>query len=264
MSNKRRDDDRGRDPRDRKSADIDDTFVDKSGSGRALVLQQRRGPLLVPDSQLPRVAARLPVGMAAAEQIDEFRELRARLQAMATANSLKHFTTLIVPLTAGSGASFVARNLAAAFTLQDRSMSVLIDCNLRHPTQHQALGVRADDGGLFDFLEQPHGAIDQLVRPTGISGLHLIPAGQRPVRSREFFSSPAMRMLMSALRQEACWVVIDGPPIKGSPDARILSELADFVVLVLGYGKDTGESIAEAATMFDANKFAGVVFNDHA
>lgn len=253
----------GERPEPNRKVEVEDkTTIDPPQPSRALVVQ-KRGQLFVPESHVPRVAARLPVGMAAAEQIDEFRELRARLQAMATGAGLKYFTTLVVPLTPGSGASFVARNLAAAFTLQERGLALLVDCNLRHPTQHQALGVRSDDGGLFDFLEQPHAAIDQLVRPTGIAGLHLIPAGQRPARPKEYFSSPAMRMLMSGLRQEACWVVLDGPPLKGSPDARILADLADFIVLVLGYGRDTAESIADAAAMFDAQKFAGVVFNDH-
>src|SRR5207248_2233390 len=123
----------------------------------------RRGQILIRDSALPRVAARLPVGMATAEQVDGFRELRTRLLTMAHAVGLNYFTTLVVPMTAGSGASFVARNLAAAFTLQDRQMAMLVDCNLRHPTQHVALGARIEDGGLFDFLEQPHAAIDQIV-----------------------------------------------------------------------------------------------------
>ncbi len=242
--------------------DMDDTHVDTAiPASRALAVPRRR-QILVPESGLPRVAARLPVGMATAEQVDDFREVRTRLLSMASALGLRYFTTLVVPMTTGSGASFVARNLAAAFTLQDDQMAMLVDCNLRHPTQHLALGARTDDGGLFDFLEQPHAAIDQIVRPTGIPGLHLIPAGRPPSRPREFFSSPAMRMLISALRQEDCYVFLDGPPTKGSPDARILSGLADFVVLVLGYGCATSETVAQTAAMFDPQKFAGVVFNE--
>ena len=212
----------------------DPTRIDNSQS-RALVPSSRRsGSMFVADSALPRIAARLPVGMATKEQIDSFRELRTRLMAMAHGVGLGYFTTLVVPMAPDSGASFIARNLAAAFTLQDHQIATLIDCNLRHPTQHQALGARTDDGGLFDFLEQPHAAVDKLVRPTGIPGLHLIPAGQSPAYAREYFSSPGMRMVMSALRQEACFVVLDGPPAIGSPDARILSALADFIILVVG------------------------------
>lgn len=229
---------------------------------RALTVPPRRGQILVPESRLPKVATRLPVGMATAEQVDSFRDLRTRLQAMANGAGLRYFTTLVVPLAPDSGASFIARNLAAAFTMQDNQMAVLVDCNLRHPTQHLALGARSDDGGLVDFLEQPHGAIDSLVRPTGIPGLHFIPAGNPPTLAREHFASAPMRMLMTTLRNEACYVFLDGPAAKGAPDARILSDLADFVVLVLSYGSATTEAIAETAALFDPNKFAGVVFNE--
>jgi Mrp family chromosome partitioning ATPase len=222
----------------------------------------RRGRLLLSEGATPSVANRLPVGMASAEQLDAFRELRTRLLSMAAGVGLTHFTTLVVPVTPSSGASFVARNLAAAFTLQDRRVAILVDCNLRHPTQHLALGIRSDDGGLFEYLEQPHASMDRLIRPTDIAGLHLIPAGRRSSIPREYFSSQPMRVVMAALHQAPCYVFLDGPPTKGSPDARILSELADFVILVAGYGLATTEAIAEAAALFDPTKFAGVVFNE--
>lgn len=243
--------------------EVDDaTKVDTSVPASRALAVPNRGSLLVRESHLPRVAARLPIGMATNEQVDSFRELRQRLQAMARGVGLRYFTTLVVPMTPNSGASFVARNLAAAFTMQDNQMAMLVDCNIRHPTQHLSLGARTEDGGLFDFLEQPHASIDELVRLTAVPGLHFIPAGHPPTRAKEHFSSAPMRMLMSALRQEACFTFLDGPPAEGSPDARILADLADFVVLVLSYGSATTESIAETAAMFDPAKFAGVVFNE--
>ena len=55
---------------------------------------------------------------------------------------------------------------------------------------------------------------------------------------------------------------LDSPPVIGSPDARILADLADVVVLVAGYGRDTPPTIAQAAANFDPAKFAGVIFNE--
>jgi Mrp family chromosome partitioning ATPase len=202
--------------------------------------------------------------MAAIEQLDAFREVRTRLLAMGASTSRTHFTTLVVGITGSSGASFVARNLATAFTLQEQRVAMLVDCNLRNPTQHTVLGVRADEGGLFDYLDAPYQAIERLAHPTPIPGLHLIPAGRPSDMPREYFSSQNMKMLMAALKQAPCHVFMDGPPVKGSPDARILAELADFVVLVVGYASATPDEIGAAAKLFDPAKFAGVVFNDHA
>jgi len=226
------------------------------------LVSRRRGRLLVAEHGGPPVPTGSLDGMATPEQLDAFRELRTRLLTMAEALGLSYFTTLVAPVSSGSGASFVSRNLAAAFTLQERRVSVLVDCNLRHPTQHLALGARTDDGGLFDYLDHPHAALERLIRPTAIPGLHLIPAGQTPAIPREYFSSQPMRVVMAALRQEECYTFLDGPPTKGSPDARILSDLVDFVVLVCGYGKETSAEISQAASMFDPHKFAGVVFNE--
>ncbi len=50
----------------------------------------------------------------------------------------------------------------------------------------------------------------------------------------------------------------------GSPDARILSDLADFVVVVAGYGRDTPTAINQAVANFEPSKLAGVVFNQTA
>jgi Mrp family chromosome partitioning ATPase len=238
------------------------TDDDRSGEHRTATMVARRpSRLRGPEKGQPR--ERLPKGLATPDQLDAFRELRTRLLTMAEATSLQHFATLVVPVSSGSGASFVARNLAIAFTLQDQRVAILVDCNSRHPTQDAALGTRGDEGGLFDYIEQPRAPIQKLIRATTIPGLHLIPAGRPAVMPREYFSSQPMRMVMAALKQAPCFPFLDGPPIKGSPDARILSGLVDFVILVAGYGLDTPEAISQAAGLFDPAKFAGVVFNEH-
>ena len=63
-------------------------------------------------------------------------------------------------------------------------------------------------------------------------------------------------------RRPDCHVLLDSPPARGGPDARMLAELADVVVLVAGYGRDTPSAISQAASCFDPGKFAGVVFNE--
>lgn len=233
---------------------------DRDAATTELMVRHGRVPKIDPDPAAP--IPPFSVGIATPEQLDAFRELRTRLLAMAAAAGKTHFTTLIVSVTAGSGASFVARNLAVAFTLQDRQLAILVDCNLRHPMQHRALGTASDEGGLFEFLDQPTLGIEGLVRATPIPGLHLIPAGRPPSLPREYFSSQPMRMVMAGLRQAPCYVFLDGPPAKGGPDARILADSADFVILVAGYGHDTIAGISQAAALFDPAKFAGVVFNE--
>lgn len=193
-------------------------------------------------------------------QSDTFRELRTHLLGLANGGN---FTTLVVAVSPRCGGSFVARNLAAAFALDESKTSLLLDCNLRYPDQHKALGVAADNGGLVDFLDQPSQGIAAKIYATGVPRLRLIPAGGAREDGSEYFSSFRMQALLQHLRSRYAdrYLFLDGPAAKGSPDARILSELADFVLLVAGYGRDTPAAISQAVAHFPPEKFAGVVFN---
>lgn len=193
-------------------------------------------------------------------QSDAFREIRTRLLGIA---GQQNFVTLVVSVSPRSGGSFVTRNLAAAFAFDEAKTSLLIDCNLRYPNQHKALGIEPRTGGLIDFLEQPSLGIEPVLYRTGIPRLRLIPAGKARENSSEYFSSFRMGTMLDSLRcrYPDRYLFLDGPAIKGSPDARILSDLADFIVVVAGYGRDTPTAISQAVTNFDPEKMAGVVFN---
>jgi protein-tyrosine kinase len=193
-------------------------------------------------------------------EVDAFRELRTRLLAMADDN----FVTLVAPVSAGCGGSFVARNLAAALAFDDSRSALLVDCDFRHPTQHGIMRIDTSAaGGLIDYLESADADVGDVLYDTGVPRLRLLPAGTSRETGAEYFSSFRMRLLLDSLRSRYTdrYVVLDGPPALGSPDARILADLADVVVLVAGYGRDTPAAIANAASSFDPAKFAGVVFN---
>ena len=191
---------------------------------------------------------------------DAFREVRTRLLAM---GGDQNFVTMVAAVSPQSGASFVARNLAAAFAFDDTKTSLLIDCNLRHPAQHAALAVKPINGGLIDYLDHPALGIEKILYHTGIARMRLIPTGTQRESGGEYFSSFRMRAMLDSLRSRYPdrYLFLDGPSVKGSPDARMLADLADFVVLVVGYGRDTPSAISKAVGNFDPEKLAGVVFN---
>jgi len=196
----------------------------------------------------------------ARKSADAFREIRTRLLEL---GGNRNFVTLVVAVSPGSGGSFVARNLAAAFAFDDAKTALLIDCNLRYPVQHSALGVEVAHGGLIDYLEQPEQSVEDILYRTGLPRVRLIPAGHARESSAEYFSSYRMHVLVDSLRSRYPdrYLFLDGPALKGSPEARILSELADFVVIVAGYGRDTAASINQTVASLDPKKVAGVVFN---
>ena len=205
-------------------------------------------------------ANRLPRQDDHRERADSFREIRTRLLALAEG---RNFVTLVAPVSAGVGGSYVARHLAMAFAFDEAKSSLLIDCNLQRPSQHAAFGVDAERGGLVDHLEHPGRDIHHIFYETGIPRVRLLPTGKAREPGVEYFSTYRMRALIDSLRSAHPdrYLIMDGPALRGSPDARILSDLADFVVVVAGYGRDSADRISQAVAGLDAKKIAGVVFN---
>ena len=194
-------------------------------------------------------------------QADAFRGLRTRLLALA---GERNFVTLVTSVRSGCGGSFVARNLAAAFAFDEARTALLVDCNAIHAVQHKVLGIDAVNGGLMDYLDGQVADIADVQYETGIPRLRLTPCGSQRETAGEYFSSQRMRTMIDSLRasQATHHLILDSPAALDSPDARMLSDLADLVVVVAGYGRATIEDIDAAASGFDPAKLAGIVFND--
>lgn len=234
-----------------------DQLVERRAASRSIA--RMSGTQSLTPAQL-RDRAMIHRSDTARPEVDAFRELRTKLLAMVDGN----FVAVVAPVSRGCGGSFVARNLAAALAFDDAKSALLLDCDLRHPTQHQTMRLDTSRGGLIDYLEQPDGDVAEMLYETGVPRLRLLPAGTSRETGAEYFSSQRMRLLIDSLRSRYPdrYLFLDSPPVTGSPDARILADLADIVVLVAGYGRDTPAAIAQAAASFDSAKFAGVVFNE--
>lgn len=231
---------------------------ESTSDGHSIARMDEGGALVPRQLEERRLIHREPSGR---RHSDAFREIRTRLLEMSDNHN---FVTLVVSVSPRCGGSFVARNLATAFAFDEAKTSLLVDCNLRYPSQHEALDVEVNGKGLIDFLDHPAIGIKSTIYRTGIPHLRLIPAGCARENGSEYFSSFRMRAALDSLRcrYPDRYLFLDGPAIKGSPDARILSELADFVVIVAGYGRDTPAAINQAVANFNPDKIAGVVFNN--
>ncbi len=192
--------------------------------------------------------------------VNRFRELRTRLLQLSGGNN---FSLVVSSAVEGGGASFIALNLAAAFAFDHTKTALIIDCNLREPSLHSMLDL-TPDMGLTDFLEDADMDIATIIYPTGIKRLRLIPAGSRRESAAEFFTSFRMRQFLHAIRRRYPdrFVIIDAPSITDSPDARILSDLCDYTLLVLPHARVTEGQALRAASAVNPEKLAGVVINN--
>lgn len=191
--------------------------------------------------------------------INHFRNLRTKLLEKSGGNN---FTLVVTGACEGAGSSFIALNLAAAFAFDQAKTAVVIDCNLREPALHTTLDIMPD-AGLTDFLDDPDYEIGRILYPTGIPRLRLIPAGSRRETPSEFFTSFRMKQFLQAVRRRYPdrFIIIDTAPVSQSPDARILTDLCDYAMLVVPHGKLTAAGVENAALAFSSDKYVGAVLN---
>ncbi len=199
-------------------------------------------------------------GMRQSQALNAFRELRTNLYQAAAGK--QNFVLLISAIVPGGGASYVSLNLGAAIALDESRTSIVVDCNIYDPSLHKLLPVDPDYG-LVDYLENVSLDIKDVIYATGVRRLRLIPAGNRRDPGAEFFTSSRMRRFVDELRDRYRDrnVIIDAPPLSTSADARILAELADFIVLVVPSGRVAEGQLRATLDVLPERKLLGVVFN---
>ena len=195
--------------------------------------------------------------------VDAMRQLRTRLYALRPEGNFSVLVSSVVP---DGGGSFTAMNLAATIAFDQAKTSLLIDANLHDPMLHKLLKLVGRDRthGLLEYLEHPELGVEHIVSPSGIPRMRVIPIGRNDEISAEHFTSARYRRLMEDVqrRYDNRYVVVDGPAMTTSADARILSDICDFTVLVVPYGGVTPGTLDAIVDDIDERRLAGVVIND--
>lgn len=194
------------------------------------------------------------------ELLKSFRELRTRLVKKTQG---KNFVCLITSVGAGGGSSYVARNLAAAITMDKTKTALLVDSNLYSPSVDQLLP-KPQALGLTDFLDNKQVSVEHIVTASGIPRLRVITVGNNCDGGTEKIISERMKVFVQEIKHRYSdrMVIVDGPSV-GEYDAeiRILADLCDFVVLVVPDNLVTEAQINEAINSIGKDKIAGIVLD---
>lgn len=199
-------------------------------------------------------------GMKDQNILKMFRELRTRLY---TRSGGKNFVCMVTSVVEQGGASYTARNLATSIALDKTKTSAIVDCNFYSPSVEELLGTEANLG-LTDYLSVSDMGVEFVVYASGIPRVRVIPTGGNIEAATERVSSSKMHMFVQELktRYSDRFIVMDGPSVgEYSADVRLLSDLCDFVVLVVPFGKATDAQVKSAIETIGKDRIAGVVFN---
>lgn len=158
----------------------------------------------------------------------------------------------------GEAKSTTAVNLGIAFA-QNHSKVLLIDCDLRLPTDATKLNAKEKPGlsNLLVGMCKEEEAIQHLPQ-----GLDLMPAGDIPPNPTELLGSQRMTELLESLAEKYEYILLDTPPICTVADAAILAKQTSGVIIVARQGVSTHDSINEVLQKleFADAKVLGFVF----
>lgn len=162
----------------------------------------------------------------------------------------------------GEGKSFTSVNLAMSIAAERDYGVVLIDADVARPTIPRELGIHADVG-LMDWLIDGAPDLSQLVLPTNIETLSLLPAGRHDQHATEWLASEAMGRLLDELTKlyPDCVLIFDSPPLLVTTEARVLASYMGQIVMVVESGRTPREAVTQALSTIESNEVVGLVLN---
>jgi capsular exopolysaccharide synthesis family protein len=131
---------------------------------------------------------------------------------------------------ASEGKSTTLNNLAFTFAAGGYR-TLIVDADLRRPTQHHFFGL-TNERGLSDYLTT-NVPLDNLVIKTSTDNLSLLPSGRLPIDAVGILNSQRMIDLIDQVKHEYDIVFFDSPPILGVSDASVIASAVDMTIVVV-------------------------------
>ena len=144
----------------------------------------------------------------------------------------------------GEGKSTALANLAVTLA-QGGHETIIVDCDLRKPTQHELWGLE-NKRGLTTMLLDDAALSDPPLQSVGVDHLHALTSGPLPPNPADVIGSRRMDDVIAALKDRADYVLFDAPPTLAVTDAALLGLKVDGVLLTLRAGSSRRDHAARA------------------
>lgn len=158
-----------------------------------------------------------------------FRTLRTNLRFMQP-KDVKCPVLLVTSSVNGEGKSYVATNLAISLTLLGKRVA-LVGLDIRKPTLAAYMNLPSQ-GCLTSYIAEDAYTMEDLIVPSGIANLDVLPSGVVPPNPSELLQSEKLDQLFVELRQNYDYVVVDSAPVALVGDSYLLHRLVDMTIFV--------------------------------
>lgn len=177
------------------------------------------------------------------------------------ANPDKQYKVIMVTsATKGEGKSTVAANLAVTFSEAEKSV-LIIDLDLRRPTQHKIFGENREPGLTDTLFETVR--LSDIIRSTIAPNVELLTVGKKTPEPATVLDSKRLKQLIDKLKDKYDHIILDTAPYGIISDSASLLRLIDGLVVVSRFNVTTKRELSftlEGLKHLNAD-ILGLVFN---
>lgn len=161
------------------------------------------------------------------------------------------------------GKTTSAANIAISLAESGRRVLV-IDGDLRKAGLSRLFGYE-HSAGLSETLADPWKDPRTLIKASDFPGVHVLSSGTVPENAVKLLQSDRLREVVDTVRSEFDFVLLDGPPLLGFADARLLGRYAEGVILICRAGKTQPDELNETWSLLkeDGANILGTILNDY-
>ncbi|MCB4436312.1 XrtA-associated tyrosine autokinase [Alteromonas sp. McT4-15] len=197
---------------------------------------------------------------------EEYREIKRKLLANSFGSLSKtlHNPNIIMVTSSrpSEGKTFTATNLAMSIASEQDKTVLLVDADVLKPNVLNTLGLERRKG-LMEYLTGDVEDIADVLYPTNIDKLKIIPAGKSHHLSTELLASQKMHDTVDefANRYPDRIVIFDTPPLIGINESAILANFAGQAVVVVEEGRAKINDIKMSVERLNPDMAIGFVVN---
>lgn len=153
----------------------------------------------------------------------------------------------------------VAANLACTLAMKTRQKVLLLEGDVRRPTQSRVFGIGSHPG-ICEWLSGERSVRASILHLEGL-GLWMLPAGLASNDSLELLKSGRISSMMDELAGWFDWIIIDSPPFLPLADTSIWTNLADGILLVTRQGTTEKRQLKKGLEAIEPQKMIGALLN---
>lgn len=163
----------------------------------------------------------------------------------------------------GEGKTFSAINLMLSISMEKDKTVLFVDADIAKASAGKMLDIPDDAPGLIDIIEHEDVGVEDVILPTNIPNVKIIPAGKVNEHSTELLASERMQSLMKELsmRYPDRIIIFDSPPFLQTSEASVLANFMGQIMFVVESEKTSPDMVSQAISQIGEDKVIGMVLN---